>query len=251
VEKSKRHERRWSKGLDRTMKLDEFQRFFSVIDEPKHRLCFMMQGLLGLRSSEVQVVNLRDINLEKRLIRRWNVKRKHWKTMRIPPMLYDEIVKYLEVEGEKVKLHSGYLFYSPRKIKPNQRPYLSTGHMRDLFRHYLAKAGLNDAYVEIDSAGYQPGRRRRLMRLSTHSLRHFFASQSFQKTKNIMIVKELLDHSKLSTTQIYLEEISGKANDAMDEIFPSERKESREDIEELRRVYRLYQQLKAGGSEAL
>lgn len=38
-----------------------------------------------------------------------------------------------------------------------------------------------------------------------HSLRHYFASQVVQLTKDILLVRDLLGHASVATTQIYMQ----------------------------------------------
>ena len=40
--------------------------------------------------------------------------------------------------------------------------------------------------------------------LHTHSLRHYFGTRSVKKGANIRTIQELMGHSSLSTTQVYV-----------------------------------------------
>ena len=42
------------------------------------------------------------------------------------------------------------------------------------------------------------------MPIRTHSSRHYFATTLVEKGANIRVVQELLGHSSLNTTQVYL-----------------------------------------------
>lgn len=243
--KSKRHERVHSIGLDRTIQPAEIEKFFDAIVEPKYRICFQLQLFFGMRISEAIIVNLKDINLENKTIRRWNCKRRHWITMDIPPKAYEAIIAYLRIEGENIKKHDGYMIYNTRRLKPTQKKHLSDGHMRAVFRNTIKKARLDDHYVEVENFGYQPGKSRKLYRLSTHSLRHAFASAIYQKTQDIVVTSKLLDHGQLNTTLVYMDSMGKKLKEAINKTFGDE-KVDEGDIEEFMKFYRMYRRLKSG-----
>ena len=51
--------------------------------------------------------------------------------------------------------------------------------------------------------------------LHTHSFRHYFATKLVEKGANIRVVQELLGHSSLNTTQVYLSVTAGHLEDAI------------------------------------
>lgn len=246
VKKSKQHGRRWSRGLDRTMQEHEFERFMSIIKDPKHKIAFQMQAFLGLRIAEASLVNVKDFDLKQRTFRRWNCKRKHWVVMPMPPKLHNALTEYLAVEGENVKRHGGFILYNNRLFRPNQEPHLTTGYLRRIFKEYIEKAGLGDYYMEIKSSGLQPGKTRRLHRLSTHSLRHYFGAQTYKCSRDIVLVSKLMDHSRIDVTMTYLDSAGQRAKEIMDKAFGEEEKQPI-DLAEFTKVYQLYQQMKNGG----
>lgn len=52
-------------------------------------------------------------------------------------------------------------------------------------------------------------------RVSSHTLRHSFASDLYRKTGNLRIVQEALGHSSIQTTQIYTHIVNGELEDAV------------------------------------
>ena len=51
--------------------------------------------------------------------------------------------------------------------------------------------------------------------LHTHSFRHYFATKLLEKGANIKVVQELLGHSSLATTQVYLSVTADHLEDAI------------------------------------
>lgn len=85
-----------------------------------------------------------------------------------------------------------------------------------MLKEYLGKHsfGLNDRVfpkVRTMRTAFQRIRRRtaeklqrpELMRISMYSFRHYFATMLYQKTKDILLVKEKLGHKRLENTLIY------------------------------------------------
>lgn len=51
--------------------------------------------------------------------------------------------------------------------------------------------------------------------LHTHSFRHYFATTLVERDANLRVVQELLGHSSLNTTQVYLSVTAGHLEDAI------------------------------------
>ena len=52
--------------------------------------------------------------------------------------------------------------------------------------------------------------------MHTHSFRHYFATRLLEKGVNIRVVQELLGHSSLNTTQVYLSITANHLREAID-----------------------------------
>lgn len=68
--------------------------------------------------------------------------------------------------------------------------------VRSMIKNYSDKAGINK-------------------HITTHSLRHTFASDLLRETKNIRIVQKALGHADISSTQIYTHIVDEELEDAM------------------------------------
>lgn len=132
---------------------------------------------MGLRLSELVELNIGNINFDDGTIK---VTRKGNQERILPAN--DEIMitlnRYLKTREEVTAQQP--LFLSKR----NQR--IDTGSVWHLTKKYLRQA-----QIEKD-------------KLSPHTLRHTFASTLLKQGENILVIKELLSHKNLRTTEKYL-----------------------------------------------
>jgi len=158
-------------------------------------------AFLGLRISEAVKVNVSDIDFKNRMIRVYSPKTGNIDFL----YLHDEIYELLEnrVRTDEIMEHDGYLLH-PQYCSGSKRKHVSKNCVRSHFRRYLKAAGLDDAYAIINNTGGQPGSKRQLYRLSTHSLRHYFITRVYKKTLDPMITQRLARHSSFNTTQVYI-----------------------------------------------
>ncbi|QRN40936.1 MAG: tyrosine-type recombinase/integrase [Neisseriaceae bacterium] len=129
----------------------------------------------GLRVSEVESLNLDDIELDSGWV---TVKGKGAKTRQIP--LTDKSIDALK----------SYLELRP-KIENQDALFVSRFGKRITNRRI--QQNINEWAIRHQAKQH----------ISPHMLRHSFATQILQNSQNIRAVQELLGHSQLSTTQIY------------------------------------------------
>ncbi|MFH4354998.1 MAG: tyrosine-type recombinase/integrase [Neisseriaceae bacterium] len=129
----------------------------------------------GLRVSEVEALNLKDIELDAGWV---TVRGKGEKTRHIP------------LTSKSVVAIKDYLKLRPQ-IKHQEALFVSRLGRRITSRRI--QQNLNQWAIRHECARH----------LSPHVLRHSFATQVLQNSQNIRAVQELLGHRQLSTTQIY------------------------------------------------
>ncbi len=145
----------------------------------------------GLRLKELADIELSDLKITERAGALKIVSGKGRKPREIPlnKTARDAIMGYLAVRPK----HHGmkHLFFS-QKRKP-----LAPRSIQDLVKKYLKKAGVGD--------------------FSCHSLRHLFATNLYNKHKDIVLVKEALGHKRLGTTLRYSHKTKQEIQDALED----------------------------------
>jgi Site-specific recombinase XerD len=148
----------------------------------RDKLIFTMFAYTGLRRTELINLNWNDINLgNKYLI----VKKSKNKNQRIIP-IHDRVLELLDKYlSERLPLKNNALFIG----RTDQRIHHNS--LKNLFDRYIKIAGLA-------GKGY-----------TTHTLRHTFATRLLNKDVSLVNIKNLMGHSSLESTQIYLH-VTGK-----------------------------------------
>lgn len=214
-------DRKWSRGVDRAFSKEDLDKFLSIVDNPKHRLCFMLQAYAGLRIGEACAVNLRDVQLdcpEPHLVVR-NIKTGVVDRIPLIPKLQNELRGYIEIHKPQIVYHEGYLVYSKNLAKTT---HVISVAMRNTFRRYLKKANLDEPYWIIQSTGGQckgHNVKRKLYRLSTHSLRHFYGTSIWKETKDLAKLQRLMRHKNLKSTQVYINITNVELADTLNHVF--------------------------------
>jgi site-specific recombinase XerD len=136
----------------------------------RDRLIFRTLAMSGLRRSELLALRCRDVKEGYLFVYRGKGDKD--RVAPIPRKFSHEILDYIR-EGE---------------LGPADRLFpIGRARLDALVKGYALKAGIDD--------------------LSTHSLRHYFATRLLELGADIRKVQELLDHADISTTAIYLDVI--------------------------------------------
>lgn len=179
---------------------EELVRFFKFMDEPRFRLIFTYQAVLGLRIGEAVRVHLRDINLKTKDLRIDTEKGKRVDYLPIPQQLFDQTLEYIRDYEDEIVAHQGYLFWAEHYPEKNKCPHISSGVTREVFMRVVKKAKLEETYGV--SEGKSP---KFLHRLTTHSLRHYAITNHARKNNgNVLLASKFARHTKLETTMTYI-----------------------------------------------
>jgi integrase/recombinase XerD len=160
----------------------------------KHRVLLMLIYSAGLRSSEVIHLKISDIDFERRSI---HIRRSKYNKDRVVPLSEYMAVglgKYISLERPHIWLFNGKTLGSP---------YSSKG-ISWVMRDAVKKAGI-------------------AKEVTVHTLRHSYATHLIEDGLNIVTVKDLLGHSKIETTMVYLHIAQCpliKAYSPLDSLYP-------------------------------
>lgn len=183
------------KSLPRHLSLDESVKLLESVDGPnKDRDYCILTFFLncGMRLSELCGINLTDIGADGslRLLGKGNKER----IVYLNKACIDALNKYLIVRPREdiPPSHANALFISRNKRR------LSNKTVQHIVNVYLEKAGLSG------------------MGFSTHKLRHTAATLMYQEGGvDIRVLKEILGHANLGTTQIYTHVANKQIEDAI------------------------------------
>lgn len=172
-----------------TLTDDQVRRLFSVIDTDyfaayRDYVAMLVMLKCGLRSNEINSLEVRDIDFENNVIVLPGAKNKNRKT-RVVPMtpkvkreMSELIAEVRDTFGSDVTLVFTNQFGEPLRFD----------RIRKRMQIYAKKAGLD---TEV--------------RASPHSLRHTFAVNYLRNGGDLRSLQMILGHADLATTQIYLD----------------------------------------------
>jgi len=141
----------------------------------KHRIALTLIYSAGLRSQEVIDLKLPDIDFERKTI---HIRQSKYKKDRIVPLadcMAKGLKKYLQAEHPHIWLFNG---------KAPDEKY-SVRALSWVMRESLKKTSIRKE-------------------VTLHALRHTYATHLLEEGLNIVTLKELLGHSEVTTTMIYL-----------------------------------------------
>jgi integrase/recombinase XerD len=172
----------------------ELRQLFNAPTLLKHRIALTLIYSAGLRSQETINLKLSDIDFERRTI---HIRQSKFKKDRIVPLsgyMAEGLKKYISAEHPHIWLFNGK--------EPDGR--YSVKGLSWIMRETVKKTGITKD-------------------VSLHSLRHSYATHLLEDGVNIVTIKELLGHTHIATTMLYLHVAQippGTAHSPLDTLYP-------------------------------
>jgi len=179
------------KKLPIVLEPDEVGKLLSIpnkryITGIRNKAILAIMANMGLRVSEVVNLKPGDLNLTKRKLRVVNGKGGVDRDLIIP-----EYTAEILREWKKSKPKNSRHFFTTIKDKSggqfasSKGSQVSVRYIQFMVKRYAKKAGINKD-------------------ITPHTLRHTFATDFIRQGQNVMKLKDILGHSDISTTQIYV-----------------------------------------------
>lgn len=197
---------------------DELTAFLAKIENRAAKLAFTLQAFLGLRIGEVAVLKLDQFDINKRKVLIQTEKSGTADELYLHTPAYIALLEFLDREFLEIKRNGGFLFHN------GHGSHLSPDYLRKLLREAVKAAGLDLIYGEAEPAMHpRSGKvmRRKLHRLTSHSLRHYYITRVYGATKDLAATSRSARHGKFASTQRYIHTGEEEVKKALQQAFGS------------------------------
>ena len=168
------HQPRKAKYLPVVLSKEEVKRMIELTANPKHNCIISLLYGTGVRVSELTHIKMRDIDLDRKMLRVFQGKGKKDRFVMLP----EKLSPILTIQA-RLKQAGDFLFTNGRGDNR-----LTETTIQKIVAQAAERAGIKK-------------------NVSPHTLRHSFATHLLENGTDIRYIQELLGHAKLQTTQIY------------------------------------------------
>lgn len=207
-----------AKRPDRTRSIcdqSELRRIFQAMSGQNLLGCQLMYAA-GLRSGELGCIRIKDIDFNRRQIHIWGAKGAKDRVVQLPSVIHEAVQR--QIDSVRVlwkmdvaeKLNGVSLPDAWGRKSPSSRldfawyylfasdSYSRCPHSGNLYRHHRDQSGYSKALKDaVRKCGISK-------RITPHCLRHSYATHSIEGGVPIHTLQELLGHSSIETTEMYL-----------------------------------------------
>lgn len=165
---------------------EEMKRLLKAPTLLKHRILIGLLYDCGLRCLEVRTLEIKDIDLNRRMVHVRQSKGKKDRYVTMGKVLAEGIKKYLDAERPSKWLFNG-----------KGDPTIEDRKGGDFDSHYSQRGVQWAVKKAVKQAGIKK-------EVSVHTLRHTYATHLLEEGMDIMSIQKLLGHESIDTTIIYL-----------------------------------------------
>ena len=168
--------------LPKYLRLEDAKRLQSIFNVYNSRNCIRDNTIIilflncALRLSELANININDINFSQKTLNVIGKENKE-RTVYLNKVAIEAIKKYLLIRKNSNSAKALFL--------DNRNKRISIYNIEKICKRAFKLAGLEE------------------YKYTVHSLRHTAATYIYKETKDILVVKEILGHERLDTTEIY------------------------------------------------
>jgi site-specific recombinase XerD len=161
-----------TKKLPVVLTAEEIQRILQGIEHPVYRMALTLIYACGLRNSEAVRLMVGDVDGKRRQLRVLG-KGSKYRYVHLPDRALELLRDYCRRQGIK----AGYLF-------PEKGGHINGDVLQRAFKKALQASGVGKT-------------------ATPHTLRHSYATHLLENGEDIRVIKELLGHNSIQTTEIY------------------------------------------------
>ena len=209
-------------NLCRAFSEEELRNFFKCCKNPRAFLAFKIMAYLGLRVGEVAVINIDDIDFNKHKLRINTEKAKTIDYLFIHSEVRKLLFEWCEKFQEEILAHNGFIL-SPDTNGNSKNNHISPNWLRKEFRDVCLLANLNESYGQSNNyIGGGKYKDRRLFRLTTHNLRHYYIDKVYKSCKDPLKTQKLARHQDFKSTQVYIHLKQEDIDKTLKDVFENE-----------------------------
>ncbi|MFA4887834.1 MAG: site-specific integrase [Candidatus Nanoarchaeia archaeon] len=249
IRKRKYRQRKETKygNINRGFTDKELKTFFQYCSNKKAYLAFFLMSHLGLRIGEVVKVRLDDIDFVKNKIRISTEKTHTGDFLYLHERVRKLLLVWVQNFQDPITNKKGFILFSSNKKEG--REYVSPHWLRKEFRNICKLADLNEFYDYADDKQgiivKMHGKSRKLYRLTTHSLRHYYITFVYKNCKNPVHTQKLARHRDFKSTQVYIHTSQEDLDGTMKKAFEQEGINAEEgEVEEFAKFWKMWRMMK-------